>query len=92
MMAIDMTMQFHLDDDTPFVAHMYYDRGEKQWFDVERGVGGPGYEPFIRVYEVDFGRGWENPACYPQIDVDALEDEAMRRLFSIQETMYDRDC
>ena len=67
-------------EDTEFRVRFDYDRGEQQWFDARAGVGSPGYDPSVSITEVNFGNGWELPDAYPQLDLDACEQEVMEKL------------
>ena len=71
-------------EDTPFRVRFDYDRGEQQWFDARAGVGSPGYDPFVEITEVNFGAGWESPDAYPQINLDACEDEVLEKLAALE--------
>ena len=64
-------------DDTEFWFRADYDAGEEQWFDARAGVGSPGYGPIADVTEVSFdaGKTWEPPYTYPQLNLDALEEQ-----------------
>lgn len=79
-MKLPTEIELFLDDDTPFRARFDYDRGEEQWFDARAGVGSPGYDPSASITEVDFGRGWETPDAYPQINFDAYGETILEFL------------
>lgn len=82
-MKLPTELQFHAPDDTPFLVRFDFSRGESQWFDRRAGVGSPGHDPYAEVTEVNFGKGWESPEAYPQINYDALENEILERLAEI---------
>lgn len=71
-------------DDVPFRVRFDYDRGEAQWFDARAGVGSPGYDPYVVINEVNFGDGWKNPDDFPQLNVEACEQEVMDRLADLE--------
>ena len=61
-----------------------YDRGEDQWFDARAGVGSPGYPAAAWMTEINFGKGWEDPDIYPQLNRDAIDEEIMDRLADLE--------
>ena len=71
-------------EDTAFLVRFDYDRGESQWFDASAGIGSPGYDPSVSIYEVNFGHGWESPEAYPQLNISVCEDEVMQRLTDLE--------
>ena len=71
-------------EDTAFRVRFDYDRGEDQWFDVSAGVGSPGHDPFVLINEVNFGAGWESPDVYPQLNIEACEEEVMEKLAALE--------
>ena len=71
-------------DDTQFRVRFDYDRGEEQWFDARAGVGSPGYPPSVSINEVNFGGKWEAPENFPQINLDACEQEVMEKLADLE--------
>lgn len=77
---------FH--EDTEFKARFDYDKGEDQWFDARAGVGSPGYPPSVCLNEVDFGNGWESPEAYPQLNVEACEQEIMDKIDALHEAYW----
>ena len=62
--------------------------GEDQWFDARAGVGSPGYPPSVEITEVNFGAGWESPDVYPQLNLEACEQELMERLAALEADEY----
>lgn len=66
-------------DDIEFQARYDFEAGEDQWFDAMKGVGSPGYGPCVALIEVNFGSGWEPPENYPQLNVEAIEDELLTK-------------
>ena len=72
-------------EDTNFRVRFDYEPGEAQWFDHRAGVGGPGYDPSVAITEVNFGKGWESPDAYPQLNMTACEQEVMEKLAEIDE-------
>lgn len=70
--------------DTEFRARFDYDRGEQQWFDARAGVGSPGYDTSVSLTEVNFGTDWESPDAYPQLNVDACEQEILEKLAELE--------
>ena len=71
-------------EDCAFLVRFDYDRGEQQWFDARAGVGSPGYDPSVSINEVNFGSGWEDPAKYPQLNMDVCEAEVMEKLIELE--------
>lgn len=65
-----------------------YDAGEDQWFDAKAGVGSPGHPASIEVTAVDFGRGWESPETYPQLNIEACEQEIMDTITRLEEAFW----
>ncbi len=91
-MKLPLAFEFFTDDDTPFLVRYDYDRGEAQWFDASAGVGSPGHDPCAEVTEVNFGKGWETPENYPQLNIEAIEADILERLAEIESEQYaDRD-
>ena len=67
--------------------HFRYDadRGEDQWFDARAGVGSPGYPPSVMVTEVSLdGVTWNDPEMYPQLNLEAIEQEIMDKLAALE--------
>ena len=62
-----------------------YDRGEDQWFDARAGVGSPGYPAAAWMTEINFGKGWEDPDVYPQLNRNEIDAEIMDRLADLEE-------
>jgi hypothetical protein len=71
-------------EDTPFRVRFDYDRGEAQWFDARAGVGSPGHDPSVWINEVNFGNGWQSPEVYPQLNIEACEQEVMEKLAELE--------
>ena len=71
-------------EDMAFRVRFDYDRGEQQWFDARAGVGSPGYGPSVCITEVNLGSGWEAPDMYPQLNLDACEQEVLERLADLE--------
>lgn len=71
--------QFETDDGVPFKVDYDYDRGEPMTRDH------PGSPASIEIIAVDFGKGWEDPDVYPQLNIDQLEFEIGEKLNGIDE-------
>jgi len=71
-------------EDTPFRARFDYSRGEAQWFDARTGVGSPGYDPYVVINEVDFGKGWETIEHYPPQNVEDWEQQVLEILADLE--------
>lgn len=82
----DFFTLFH--EDTEFKARFDYDPGEDQWFDARAGVGSPGCPASVCVTEVDFGKGWELPDAYPQLNLDACEQSIMDEIDKLHEAYW----
>ena len=61
-----------------------YDKGEEQWFDARAGVGSPGYPASVEITEVCIGGAWGTPDQFPQLDIDACEQELMEKLAELE--------
>jgi hypothetical protein len=83
-MKTKLPTEFTLHAELEFRVRFDYDRGESQWFDARAGVGSPGYDPSVMLTEVNFGRGWETPDVYPQLNIDQIEQEIMDKLIEIE--------
>ena len=75
-------------EDTEFKASFDYDPGEDQWFDARAGVGSPGYPAIVCINEVDFGNGWEQLEKYPQLNLDACEQQIMDEIDKLHEAYW----
>jgi hypothetical protein len=67
-------------NDAPFLVRFDFFRGEKQWFDPSIGVGHPGADPEVTIYEVNFGGKWESPDNYPQLNLRECEAEILEKM------------
>ena len=67
-------------DDQPFNVRFDFFKGEEQWFDPRIGIGHPGADPEVTINEVNFGKGWESPDNYPQLNITACEAEILEKL------------
>jgi hypothetical protein len=86
-MKLPNEMELH-NDRGPYRVRFDYDRGEAQWFDARAGVGSPGYDPSVEITEVNFGRGWESPDVYHEVDWVALESDVMEKLAELEAEDY----
>lgn len=77
---------FH--NDQPFKAAFDYDEGEEQWFDAKAGVGSPGFPPSVCLNEVDFGKGWESPNNYPDLNVEAVEQQIIGKIADLWDAYW----
>lgn len=84
--APEFFVLFH--EDTEFKAYFDYDEGEEQWFDARAGVGSPGYPASVCLTDVDFGKGLEPVENYPQLNVDAVEQEIMDKINALHEAYW----
>jgi hypothetical protein len=75
-------------EDAEFKAAFDYEEGEEQWFDARAGVGSPGYPASVSLNEVDFGKGWEPLETYPQLNVDACEQQIMEEIDRLYEAYW----
>lgn len=64
------TFTAYTDDDTEFKVQYCYRAAEPMTWHH------PGADADVEITAVDFGRGWEDPDIYPQINLDELIDKA----------------
>jgi len=64
------TFTAYTDDDTEFRVQYCYRAAEPMTWHH------PGCDADVEILAVDFGRGWEDPDIYPQLNIDALIDKA----------------
>ena len=83
-MKLPTELELRDQDDNPFRVRFDYDKGEQQWFDARAGVGSPGYDPSVCITEVNWGSKWELPEVYPQLDIEACEQEVMDKLIELE--------
>lgn len=75
-------------EDVVFKAAFDYDEGEEQWFDARAGVGSPGYPAMVELTAVDFGKGWEDPNLYPQLNIERVEEEIMEKIDALHDAYW----
>ena len=64
------TFTAYTDDDTAFRVQYCYRAAEPMTWHH------PGADADVEILAVDFGRGWEDPDIYPQLNIDELIDKA----------------
>lgn len=72
-------------DEGEFRVRYDYQPEEKPSFNYREGVGHPGCEPEVKIYEVDFGSGWQLADLHPDIPYDFYEDKLLTMLLEEHE-------
>jgi hypothetical protein len=86
-MKLPNEMELH-NDLGPYRVRFDYYPGEPMRWNGLTGVGNPASDPSVAITEVNFGRGWESPDVYHEVDWSALESEVMEKLAELEAEDY----